>query len=361
MTLMADSPEHESQATPRILLVKRSSLGDIVNALPTLVALRRGFPDAYLAWLVEDRFQDILLGHGCLDEVIPVRRLHLHQIVPLLGELRRMKGLLRARHFDIAVDIQGLLKSSVMCYLSGAPRRLSFDDEHRESNALLTNERVPGDGNMHAVDRYLTMARYLGCPTEPVEYRLPISAAAREWARSSLSPYAQPLSGPLIGLNLGASRPHKRWPLPHFARLADLLHTRLGATVVLIGGAAETGLAAAIAQQAAAPVVDLVGRTTLAQLPALIEGCAVLVSGDTGALHIAVALNTPVVALFGPTLPHLTGPYGRNNVILWSHPDCTCLNRAGCRDYHCMSEITPESTWSAVEQLLTRAPKRSPI
>jgi len=336
----------------RILLARRSSIGDIVLTMPTLVALRRGFPDAYIAWMVDSRFREIIEGHDCLDEVIPVPRYRHGAPVYFARETIRSVRVLRERKFDMTLDTQGLLKSSAFCLLSGAPRRLGFDDEHREFNYLCANEWAPGNSDIHAVDRYLMMAEYLDCPTKPVEFRLPIAEASQKWADQFIKGNRLIGDRPLVGLNLGASRPHKRWPTEYFAQLSKALYEDAAISSILIGGPEDRPLAESVQQQLAVPVIDAVGHTTLAQLPALIARCDVIVSADSGPMHVAVAVGTPVVALIGPTLPHLTGPYGDNNIVLWSQPECACRNKAGCSDYHCMREITVSSAHEAVRQLL---------
>ena len=335
-----------------MLLTRRSSMGDIILTMPTLVALRRGFPDAYIAWMVDSRFREIIEGHDCLDEVIPVLRYPGHAPIRFLRETIRSVQVLRERKFDMTVDTHGLLKSSALCLLSGAPRRIAFDDERREFNYLCANERAPGNSDIHAVDRYLMMAEYLGCPTEPIEFRLPISAASRNWAVQFLAENQLAPGQPLVGLNLGASRPHKCWPPHYFAQLAEVLYQADGVVSVLVGSREERALSEIVQQQVTVPVIDAVGQTTLGQLPALIQRCDVLVSADSGPMHIAVAAGTPVVALIGPTLPHLTGPYADNNIVVWSQPECACRNKAGCSDYPCMREITASSAHEAVRQLL---------
>ncbi len=344
--------KRQSEDPLRILLARRSSMGDIVLTMPTLVALRRGFPNAYIAWMVDDRFRGIIESHDCLDEVISVPRYRHRAPVYFLRETIRSVQVLRERKFDITVDTHGLLKSSAFCLLSGAPRRIGFDDERRELNWLCTNERAPGDPNTHAVDRYLMMAKYLNCPTEPIEFRLPISAASRDWAAQFLQQNGLAPNRSLVGLNLGASRPHKRWPTEYFAQLAETLYENGNISSVLIGSPDDRKLAEAVKDQLTVPVIDAVGQTTIAQLPALIEQCDVAVSADSGPMHVTVAAGTPVVALIGPTLPHLTGPYGDNNIVLWSQPECACRNKPRCRDYHCMYEITVSSAHEAVRQLL---------
>ena len=350
---MSEAPhERQSKHPLRMLLTRRSSMGDIVLTMPTLVALRRGFPDAYIAWMIDSRFRGIIEGHDCLDEVISVPRYRHRTPLYFLCETIRSVQVLRERKFDMTVDTHGLLKSSALCLLSGAPLRIGFDDERRELNWLCTNERAPGNSDIHAVDRYLMMAEYLNCPTEPIEFHLPIAEASRDWAVRFVTEN-QPVPGqPLVGLNLGASRPHKRWPPHYFVPLAEMLYKEDGVVCVLIGSREERALSETVQQQMTVPVIDSVGHTTVAQLPALIERCDVVISADSGPMHVAVAAGTPVVALIGPTLPHLTGPYGDNNIVLWSQPECACRNKAGCSDYHCMHEITVSSAHEAVRQLL---------
>ncbi len=335
-----------------MLLARRSSIGDIVLAMPTLVALRRGFPDAYIAWMVDSRFREIVEGHDCLDEVIPVPRYPGHPSLRFVQETIQSIRVLRERKFDITIDLHGLLKSSALCLLSGAPRRIGFDDERREFNWLCTNERAPGNSSRHAVDRYLMMAEYLNCPTRPVEFHLPIAEASQKWADQFIKENRLTDDQPLVGLNLGARQPHRRWPPQYFAQLAETLYHDEQAHCVLLGAPEDRNIAELVRQQLTVPVIDAVGQTTLGQLPALIRRCDVVVSADSGPMHIAVAAGVPTVALFGPSFPHLTGPYGDNNIVLWSQPECACWHKPRCRDYHCMREITVTSVHEAVHQLL---------
>ncbi len=205
------------------------------------------------------------------------------------------------------------------------------------------------------MDRFLLMAKYLGCPIEPVEFRVPIAEAARQWADQFLAANAALADRPLVGFNLGATGAHRRWPMEHFAQLAQMLYDGPRPAVVLIGGPGDRDLAESVRQQTTVPLIDAVGQTTLSQLPALIARCGVVISGDTGAMHISVALDRPTVALIGPTFPHLTGPYGDNHILLWSKPECACWNKPTCRDYPCMRAISPEGARQAVVELLARS------
>jgi lipopolysaccharide heptosyltransferase I len=342
--------------SPRILIVRRSSLGDVIVALPALVALRRGFPDAYIAWLVEEHLADLLRGHDCLDEVLTIRRHSLRDPRQWWRETREVGRQLRARHFDLAVDLQGLGKSALMCYLSGARRRVGFANETRGVLGLpWMNERVPIDPGTAAVPRSLVMADYLGVPIYPVEFRYPLLPEARAWA-DDFTPLADE---PLVALVLGASTPVKTWPVEHFARLTELLRKE-GTQAVLIGAQAEAEREAAVQAALTTPALSAVGQTDLPRLAALLARADAVVAGDTGALHVATAVGTPVVGLYGPTSPALTGPYGAQHRVLWDEPTCgPCGRRPRCSDYHCMSDLTPERVAEAVREILAGSPVAS--
>ena len=203
----------------RILLIRRSSLGDVIVGLPALVALRRAYPRAYLAWLVEDRFASVVEGHECLDELITMRRYSARRWTDWMREARTVGNLLRAKDFDLAVDLQGRGKSALMASLSCAPRRVGYRNEFRGFPGVpMINEVLEVPAEIGAVDRTLAMARYLGVDPEPVEFRYPISAEAAGWADGFLSAWGADRA-PLIGLVLGASKDNKCWPPEHFARL----------------------------------------------------------------------------------------------------------------------------------------------
>lgn len=344
-----------SDPSPRILLVRRSSLGDIIVTLPALVALRRHLPEAHLTWLVEEQFADLLRGHECLDEIITVRRYSARQPGKWLQETRQVGRYLREQDFDLVLDVHGLFKSAVMCYLSDAPRRLSLQDSFLGLPGLrMINEVVPCRPGIHAVDRALQMASHLGAPPQLIEFRLPIQPEARAWAEELVAE-AELAGQPLIGLVLGTSKPNKRWPPEYFAQLTELLREEGRAEVVLIGGSAEREPEAQVQSALSVPAASAVGKTDLKQLSALLAQTSVVVAGDTGALHIAGALERPVVGLYGPTSPLLTGPYGSKHIVLWDQLSCSpCGRRPSCRDYDCMRQLTPQRVAKAVEELLQR-------
>jgi lipopolysaccharide heptosyltransferase I len=310
----------------RIALVKLSSLGDVVHALPVAATLRAARPDAYLTWVVERREAAVLQGHPALDDIVVVdtrawrRARRPGAIVGALDQMRAVHRRLRAARLDVAVDLQGLIKSGVLAAATGAPLRIGF---HRRwgrepLGALFTNRHVvPPAAARHVVEQYLALLAPLGIEQPRLEFRLPTVAAAEarvdDWlATAGLKPRER-----LVVLNSGAGRVDKRWPVAHFATLAASLGQDVGARVVVVWGPGEEADARAIAGgDAPGPRAVLAPPTDLHELIALLRRASVVVAADTGPLHLAAAAGTACVGLYGPTAASRNGPYGTGHRTL---------------------------------------------
>ncbi len=342
---------------PHILLVKLSSLGDVLHALPTLEALRAAHPRARITWLVEAAYAPLLDKHPALDQVWVAPRLRPGEIFsganPAL--LRSLLGRIRASRFDVVVDLQGLLKSAVWVALARSPRKLGYD-RTRELSYLALNERLaPFDPEAHAIFRYLHLARHLGAPANPPRLRLGLGAGT---AVSHLWPegYAEGRR-PLVVLHPGARWPSKQWPAAAWARLGDRLSANRTLRVAITGSAADRGLAAEILQKVEGPVINLAGRTSLAELAALLRQASLVVTPDTGAMHLAAALGTRVAALFGPTAPWRTGPWGEDHAVLRLGLDCSPCFKRRCPAPRCLTDLAPETVLAACEKILSAVVK----
>ncbi|MGA7564018.1 MAG: glycosyltransferase family 9 protein, partial [Desulfobaccales bacterium] len=261
-----------SEEHPHFLIIKLSSLGDVLHALPTLEALRAAHPLARITWLVEAAYAPLLDKHPALDQVWVAPRLRPGEILsganPAL--LAGLLGRLRTSRFDVVIDLQGLLKSAVWVALARSPRKLGYG-RTRELSYLALNERLaPFDPEAHAIYRYLHLARHLGAPADPPRLRLGLGAGT---AVSHLLPegFAEGRR-PLVVLHPGARWPSKQWPAAAWARLGDRLSSErgLGLRVAITGSAADRGLAAEILQKLEGPALNLAGRTSLADLAALL-------------------------------------------------------------------------------------------
>jgi lipopolysaccharide heptosyltransferase I len=329
----------------RVAIVKLSSLGDVVHALPVAHALRRRLPDAHLTWIVEARESAILRGHPDLDGVLPVDTRRWRRLVrrpagarEVWAGLGRLRERIRAAHFDVAIDLQGLVKSGLLTLSTGAPFRIGFARSHcREPlNALFTTRRVtPPPGAVHVVDQYLSVLAPLGVEPAPPVFHLPAPPEAEWRVERFLSEQGVKPHDRLVALNPGAGRPAKRWPVGHFRGLAERLVVEAGVRVLVLWGPDEEGMARAVARADAI----LAPATTLPELGALLRRSRLVVGSDTGPLHLAAALGTPCVGLYGPTRPERNGPYGRRCRGLES-PNGT------------MAAISPDLVFRAAMELL---------
>jgi heptosyltransferase I len=342
---------HNLPSRPRILLVKLSSFGDVLHALPTLEALREAYPTGHITWLVEAAYAPLLSGHPALDAVWIAPRLRPAEFFSGSNPaaLRRLLQQLRAQPFDLVVDVQGLLKSAVWVALAKSPRKVGYD-RTRELSYLPLTERVPPfDPEAHAVRRYLNLAHYLGAPPTPPRFRLGLDAAADI---STLIP-AEP-GRPLALLHPGARWASKLWPPASWARLAEWFHAQ-GFQIAVTGSPADQELVAGITAQCRAPLINLAGATSLAQLAAILRKTRVAVTTDTGVMHLAASLGTPVTALFGPTAPWRTGPFGPGHQVVRLNLPCSPCFKRHCPAPRCLNELYPEMVRAACEKILSKA------
>jgi heptosyltransferase I len=314
---------------PRIALVKLSALGDVVHALPVAATLKAARPHARLAWIVERREAAVLRDHPAVDEVIVAdtrgwRRARRPAAVwAAAAEIRTLRRRLAGWRFDVALDLQALMKSGLVLAACGAPLRVGFAAGwgREPLHALFVNRRVqPPAAARHVVEQYLALLAPLGIGERRLEFRLPatpaVEARMEEWlATAGLKPHRR-----LVVLNPGAGRADKRWPVEHFATLARGVAHEAEGHVLVTWGPGEEGSARAIVE--AAPGAVLAPATDLDALLALLRRASVVVAADTGPLHMAAALGTPCVGLYGPTTAARNGPYGAGHRTLAS-PDGT--------------------------------------
>jgi len=336
---------------PRILLIKLSSLGDVIHALPTLEVLRALYPEGHITWLVEEVHAPVLAGHPALDELWPLPRLHLGdgRFLPDLRESFKLARRLREQPFDLVIDLQGLLKSAAWVALARSGHKLGYDRTRELSYLALTERLAPYDPEAHAVWRYLNVARSLGAAAERPRFRLGLPLPADLSHLLSLGP-----GQPLAVVHPGARWPTKLWPAAHWARLADWLAREKGFQVVITGSSGDRALAEEIVAQTETPPLNLAGRTSLAELAAVLKQARVAVTTDTGPMHLAAALGTPVAALFGPTAPWRTGPFGEGHEVVRLDLECSPCFQRRCSEPRCLLELPVSQAQAAVEKILVR-------
>ena len=334
-----------------ILIVKLSAIGDVIHTLPSLGALRRRYPEADITWVVEEAAADLIQGHPDLDRVIVSRRKRwIGDLSNCRGgrawrEMRQFLQELRGRRYDLVIDFHGLFKSAAIVWLSGGRRKLGYDSM-QELSGLFYSEKIPEDLGRHAVDRYLDFIRYLGAEPGAPEFFIPVDAANRALARDLLQAAGIAGKGAFVAVSPQALWETKLWANDRFARLCDRIVLELNRPVVFTGSDAEA--VARIRALMTAPSVSLAGRTTLRDLACVYRDAALLITTDSGPMHLAAAVRTPVVALFGPTDPGRTGPYGEGHVVLRRDMTCSPCFAKTCETRRCMLEITVDEVYEAV-------------
>jgi 3-deoxy-D-manno-octulosonic-acid transferase/heptosyltransferase-1 len=348
--------DNERQDSVNILIVKLSAIGDVIHTLPSLAALRGLYPDAHITWLVEEAAADVVKNHPYLDEVIVLRRkswvkyFKTGQLSRPLGEINLFFKQLRQRPYDLVIDFHGLLKSSVIVYFSHGKRKLGYDSL-QELSGLFVNEKIPEDMNKHAVDRYLDFPRYLGANVESAEFILPINEKAEANTQLLLNQYGLD-DKKFIAINPIAYWETKLWDENNFARLADLIKENLKMDVVFTGS--EKSTIEGITSKMKTKGINLGGQTTLLELACIYKKARLVITTDSGPMHLAAAVGTTVVALFGPTDPARTGPYGKSHTIVRAGLSCSPCFLKKCPTKQCMKEILPEQVLTVVENKLRK-------
>jgi heptosyltransferase I len=265
-----------------------------------------------------------------------------------LREIRSFLKELRARPYDLVIDFHGLLKSSLIVLFSGGKRKLGYDSL-QELSGLFYHEKIPEDMNKHAVDRYLAFPRYLGAKIVRPEFPLPSDSSAQARVQSILEKH-QLENKKFIVINPVAYWETKLWDNEKFARLADLISSNLSLNIVFTGS--EKISIEKITSRMKSKAVNLGGETSLSELSYLYRKALLVITTDSGPMHLAVAVGTPVIALFGPTDPQRTGPYGEGHTIIRIDLPCSPCFLKNCRTKKCMQDISPEQVFAVIEERL---------
>lgn len=344
---------------PRILILKLSAIGDCLLASPLARAIRARYPRAHIAWAVQSKARAVVEGNPFLDEVLVWEGSSWRGALALARQVRRGR-------FDAVLDLQGTLKTLPVLAFSGAPVRAVSARGKKISRKFANCVAPIPTPQPHASEQYFRVAQCLGlAPDAPRDLIMPLGETDRAWAEKFW--HEHDLAGKtVVALNPGSARAIKQWPPQQFARLARLLE-QSGARTVLLGAPGEVELARQIASAAQSetgfatganfieqPVIAA-GQTTLKQLGALLERCDLLVSADTGPMHIGAAVGTPIVALFGPTDPACTGPVSpRARVVMRDLPCRPCFQQPTCERFECLTELDAAAVFAIARDQMER-------
>ena len=336
----------------RILVRGTNWVGDALLMTPALAAVRRTFPRAHLSLLVRPWVADLFRGNPAVDELLLYESAGVHRGIP--GRLRLARELRRQR-FDLAVLFQNAFDAALLAWLARIPERIGFATQGR---GFLLTRAVPLSPELrarHQVEYYLGLVRALGWAEAPPEPLLVVSSEEQDRADALLREAGCDGTTSIVALNPGAVYgTAKRWPAERYAALADRLAAE-GCRPLLVGAPSDAQATAAVRAASAHPeaLADLTGRTDLKTLAGILRRCGAFVTNDTGAMHVAAAVGTPLVAIFGPTDPTTTAPVSRHATLLRQPVFCSpCLLRECPIDHRCMRGVSVEEVHRAVRSFL---------
>ncbi len=357
------------KSVKNILIIKLSSIGDCLLATPAIESIRRGYPDSFITWLIEDKSKDIAILNPYVDDVIVIdrQRFKMRDYLSLLKKLKNCR-------FDLSIDLQGVSRTSVLAFLSGAKRRYV---EEYAGLGFLQNKKIIRKGRSleHALKFYLFLAQ--NCGGAKIEEPNPILITTKSDERFALDFLEKSLKiaddigavdlktggkkDILVGINPTGTWKTKRWPVRYFIKLSKELIDSFNANIVIFGGKGEEYLSGEILNALkTGKVADAIGKTTLKQAKELLKRMDYFITPDSGLMHIASTIDTlKVISLFGPTEPTLTGPVGKNSVVLTDSLICIpcfkkkCpLNKIESNNLKecvlCMKRITPDKVFNII-------------
>lgn len=341
---------------PKILLVRLSAIGDVIHALPAASAIKKAFPDAEINWLAEERVADLVRLNPYVDKIIVMPRKQWREIAKhskwlSLKAVVGFLGGLRTYHFDLVLDLHGFFKSALPVGMTKAPFRYG-DAAAGEGSGFFYNRPITVPAQVsHKIDRYRVLAeKALGFDAEEVEFGIKTGSRAKEKVTGILAEHGLTRKK-FIVMNPYTTWESKDWVIERYGKLAERVKRELDYDVIFTGGPDDRPGIERMLETIAAPVHNLAGLTNLEELAELYQRAELFVGGDTGPMHLAVAVDLPVIAIMGPTNPRIYGPYGERHRVIRAH-HLACLNcwKRKCPNHHeCMADITVEEVFTAVK------------
>ncbi|MBI1926756.1 lipopolysaccharide heptosyltransferase II [Candidatus Poribacteria bacterium] len=339
----------------RILVMQTGGwIGDMVLLTPALRAVKRAYPQSHLALMLRPLVADVMAIHPYLDEVIVDTK---DRYRSRLKSVWKAANAIRRSRFNLAIVLHPTsFRNALIPFLAGVPERVG---SHVSGRGILLTRSCPERTDLHEIHRYLRVLELIDIHEPDATLEFWHTDAERNVVRQMLADHGISSTERVIGVNLGTTWQTKRWPLEKFATVMTQMQNRLGAPLILTGSAAEGPLGEALGQMVQGELVNLIGKTTLTQLGALIERCALYLTCDSGPMHIAAAVGTPTIALFGPTSPTRHRPYGEGHCVIEKAVECRPCYKRACQRKDapnlCMTEIKAEEVVEKMTQMAWRS------
>ncbi len=337
----------------RILLIRTDRIGDVVLSTPAIKAVRDAYPEAYIAFMVRPYARDIVEGNPYLNEVIIYDKDGAHKsfIATLLFGLW-----LRKKKFDTALILHPTDRAHIVAFLAGIPNRIGLD----RKTALLLTKRIKDKkflGEKHELDYTLDILKTVGITAKEKKTYMPVKDSAENSIKIKLVREGYNGTEPLVAVHPGASCPSKRWPAERFAALVDRLKERYGLKMVIVAGPGDIKEVEVLKMRLKTEVLDLSGKTSVGELAALFKKCRLFISNDSGPVHIASAVGTPCVVVFGRKQPGLSpkrwGPTGEKDIFLHRDAGCKVCLAHNCENgFKCLKMVTVDDVFEAASELI---------
>jgi lipopolysaccharide heptosyltransferase I len=348
---------------PKILILRLSAVGDVLRTLPAVMALRQYLPSSHIAWVVEEPSKTLLESQPEIDHVILFPRKRWTEGMKSIGKVwKTFKEMghfvleLRKEKFDFVLDFHGIIKSGMISFLSGSPKRIGYDRKSsKEGNFLFSNVKVQLlEEKISRYQRNFALLKGVGLEVKGFDARLHVPQRDKEYIESFLVKLNPPLRRPFIAIHAGTNPKalFKRWIPGHYAQLADRLIRELDATVIFTWGPEELESVEAIRKEMREQSVLGPETESLTQLGELFKHCDLYLGGDTGPMHIASLMGTPVLVIYGPTDPVLHEPLGQHKKVRKEVGCNPCRNRS-CKDLKCLNNITVDDVFKATKEILS--------
>jgi heptosyltransferase-1 len=348
----------------RVLVLRLSAVGDVIRTLPAVKALKERAPTSSITWIVEEPSQAFVESQPEVDEVVLFPRKRwtrgiksLRGIWGTVGEMRRFVKDLRRREFDVVLDFHGILKSGVLSFLSGSPKRIGYDRRStKEGNFLFSNAKVklPRE-RISRFERNLALLKGMGLELKDPKYSLHIPPGDREYVASFFKASSAPLRRPLVAIHPGTSRKalFKQWMPDRYAQLADRLVRELNTSVLFTWGNGELEEVEGIRKEMKEPSFLGPRTESLTRLGEVYRNCDLYIGGDTGPMHIASLMGIPVVVIYGPTDPVENEPFG-NHIKVRKEVGCNPCHEYSCKRLVCIKAISADEVFKATKEILSR-------
>lgn len=340
----------------RILLIRLSAIGDVIQTLPSLSAIKESFPEAYIAWIVEEAAFHFLEGHPLIDNLILFPKKELKKTLKEEGILAALRLIhhfsqkLKEIHFDIAIDFQNLFKSGLIAFLSGAKKRVGFN-HGREGNFLFLTKRYSSPKKqLHFIDWELELTKKLGATVHKTKFVLPDYSSEEKIIEKFL--FEKKISEPFFCIAAGTSWPNKCWTPHGMAKLADEL-SKYG-SVIFIGTELDRNITDETMKLMSSTAINAINQFNLRELAVLLRKAKLFFGGDTGPMHLAVAVDTPAIVWMGPTHPWRTGPYPGRGIAVSLKLPCQPCHKRQCKHNKCLRDLQYETVWEYTKEFLTK-------